>query len=99
MVSGLQEILIILIILLGLFFIPRMMNNRKAPPAVVFRRKPSRLSWAYRLAIVLSVLWPLACTAYFRPWQDDAVSFAVVGLGPVIVGWSVHWVMAGKGKK
>ena len=99
MASGLQEILIILLILAGLFFIPRMMSNRKAPPKVIFRKKPSRLSWTYRLAIVLSVLWPLACTAYFRPWQGDAVAFAVVSLGPVIVGWSVHWVVVGKEKK
>jgi hypothetical protein len=95
MFSGIQEILIILLIVAGIFFVPRMMSPRPAPQKVVPRRPVRRFSWTLRLAIVVSIFWPLACAVYFKPWQQDVIPFTVIGLGPVVVGWSVSWVLAG----
>ena len=99
MFSGIQEILLILLIVLGIFLVPRMMKPRPTPPKVVLRRPVLKFSWTLRLAIVMSVLWPLACAAYFKPWQQAVIPFTVIGIGPVLVGWSVHWVLAGMKNK
>ena len=99
MFSGIQEILLIVLIVSGIFLVPRMMKPRPAPPTVLLRRPALKLSWALRLAIVLSLLWPLACALYFKPWQQALIPFAVFGVGPVVVGWSLNWVVAGIKKK
>jgi hypothetical protein len=95
MFSGIQEILIIVLIISGIFLVPRMMTPRPAPRKVVMRRGPLKLSWVLRLAVILSTLWPVACALYFRPWQQNLIPFAAVGIGPVAVGWSIKWVLAG----
>ncbi|BBO66820.1 hypothetical protein DSCA_07500 [Desulfosarcina alkanivorans] len=99
MFSGIQEILLIVLVVLGIFLVPRMIKPRPSPPRVLLRRPGLRFSWTLRLAIVVSVLWPLACAAYFQPWQQAAIPFAVIGLGPVVVGWCAHWVLAGMKNK
>jgi predicted Na+-dependent transporter len=95
MFSGIQEILLIALILLGIFLMPRMMSPKTQPKKAIVRRPARKLSWRLRLSIVLSVLWPLFCAAYFRPWNEDILHFAVIGLGPVVLGWSVKWIMEG----
>ena len=95
MFSGIQEILVIVLVISGIFLIPRMMKPRPAPQKVVLRRTPLKFSWTLRLAIILSILWPLACALYFKPWQQNLIPFATLGIGPVVVGWSFNWVLAG----
>jgi hypothetical protein len=99
MFSGIQEILIIVLIIAGIFLVPRMMNPRPAPQKVVLRRDPLKLSWTLRLAVILSFLWPVACGLYFKPWQQNLILFATLGIGPVVVGWSLKWVLAGMKNK
>ena len=99
MFSGIQEILIIVLIISAIFLVPRMMNPRPAPQKVVLRRAPLKLSWSLRLAIILSILWPVVCAFYFKPWQQNLILFATMGIGPVVVGWSLKWVLAGMKNK
>ncbi|MBC2712719.1 MAG: hypothetical protein HGJ94_17545 [Desulfosarcina sp.] len=99
MFSGIQEFLLIVLIVLGVFLVPRMMNPRPASQKVLLRRPALRFSWTLRLAVVLSILWPVACAVYFKPWQQDVIPFAMVGIGPVVVGWSLKWVLAGMKNK
>jgi predicted Na+-dependent transporter len=99
MFSGIQEILVIVLIVLGIFLVPRMVKPRPAPPKRVPRRSALKLSWPLRLGIVVSVLWPVACALYFRPWQQDVIRFTTLGIGPVVVGWSLKWVLAGMKNK
>ena len=96
MFSGVQEILLISAIILGLFFIPRMVKPRTcAGNKAVPTRPVPHLTWKLRLAVVISVIWPAAWALHFRPWQHNAGAFAVVGIGPVVIGWSLKWVLAG----
>ncbi|WP_319409813.1 hypothetical protein [uncultured Desulfosarcina sp.] len=95
MFSGIQEILLIVLIISGIFLVPRMMNPRPSPPKVVLRRPALTFSWTLRLALIVSILWPVACALFFKPWQHDVIPFATVGLGPVVIGWSIKWVLAG----
>ncbi len=99
MFSGIQEILLIVLIVLGIFLVPRMLKPLPAPQKVVLHRPAMKFSWTLRLAIVISILWPLACAVYFRPWQQAKILSAVIGIGPVVVGWSVYWVVAGIKKR
>lgn len=99
MFSGLQEIVVIVLIVLGLILVPRMMAPRPAPRQPLVRHPALRITWTVRLAIVLSILWPLAWALYIKPWQHDAVRFALVGIGPVAIGWSLKWVLDGISKR
>ncbi len=92
--SGIQEILVIVLIVLGILFIPRITGRSDAPrPAAVPRRR--WLTGPTRLAIVVTILWPLGSALFFQPWQNRSPDFYLYGLGPVIVGWCIYWVTAG----
>lgn len=99
MFSGTQEILLIALIVVGIFLVPRMLKPRPAPQTVVLRRPAIKFSWTLRLAVVLSILWPAAWALYFKPWQHAIIPFSIIGIGPVVVGWSLNWVVAGMKNK
>ena len=92
MFSGIQEILVLVIIILGIFFVPRMLNRRQETVAF----KPGvTLSGKMRLAISASIIWPALTAAYLKPWRSDWVTFLYLGFGPVIFGWIICWVVVG----
>lgn len=99
MLSGIQEILVIVVILLAILFIPRMMSPQRRPEPKPFQpmRKLRNLSVRWRLAIVVSFLWMIGAAVYFRPWKGAADIFLYFGIGPVLIGWCVTWVVAGFG--
>lgn len=99
MFSGTQEILLIVLIVVGIFLVPRMIKPRPALQTVALRRPTLRFSWTLRLAVVLSILWPVACALYFKPWLHTIIPFSIIGIGPVVVGWSLNWVVAGMRNK
>ena len=99
MFSGIQEILLIALIFLGIFLVPRIMKPKPAAPKKVLRAPSFNLSWPSRLAIVLSVIWPATWALYLKPWQQDRIAFAALGIGPVVIGWSLKWVLAGMKNK
>jgi hypothetical protein len=90
---GYQEILIISAIVLGVIFIPRMMEQKRPAPRLV--RPAKRLSGHRRLAIALSILYPLIVAGVLQPWRRDAFSYGFIGLGPVALGWLMFWVIQG----
>jgi len=95
--SGIQEILLIVIIFLAIFFIPRITarnRNSMGPRALVFKTSP-KLSGSNRLAVVISCIWPLLVVGYFKPWQGDLLLFLYIGIGPIVAGWCFYWIFAG----
>jgi hypothetical protein len=94
---GYQEILIISAIVVGVIFIPRMMAPRKPAPKLIRARK--RLSGRWRLAIALSIVYPLMVAAITQPWHRNPADFGYIGLGPVLLGWLVYWVLLGFRRK
>jgi hypothetical protein len=100
-VSGIQEIILILLIILGLFFIPRMMRKNEEVGAYQKQApdKGFRFSGRMRLAIVGSALWVAVSVAVFQPWQKDWMLFMYIGIGPVVLAWSLKWVISGFGQK
>ena len=95
MFSGIQEILVLVVIILAIFFIPRVLSrgnqNRVTPP----RKIKIKLSGRMRLAILASILWIFLSALYFQPWRKDLLAFLVLTIGPVLMGWGTYWVIMG----
>jgi hypothetical protein len=90
--SGVNEILIIAAIVAGIFFVPRMMPAKRQ---MQVSKKAVTLSGRMRLAIAISIIYPLAAAAYFQPWKKDIMLFLYMGIGPVVFYWLMKWVFAG----
>ena len=92
---GFQETLIVATIVLGILFVPKMMNRPPVRPVPRRIRPEFKISVKMRVALVLSLVYPLLAAAYFQPWQTDPILFYYVGIGPVALGWMLFWVLAG----
>jgi hypothetical protein len=97
MLSGVQEILVIVAILMAIIFLPRIAGRNR--PQSTKRSRPlfSRihLSGRRRLALLATLLWPLGMALYLEPWRSSLIPFLSYGLGPVLLCWGVWWVMVG----
>ena len=94
MLTGIQEILVLVAIILGILFLPRILNRGQEKRPAVF--KPAVvLSGKMRMAIAASVLWPAAMAAFMQPWKNDPFPFLYIGSGPVALCWIIFWVYTG----
>ncbi len=96
--SGLQEILLIIAIIVILLTLTRRSPAQGAPrrKGAFFRRPRLTLTGMLRLGIVASLIWPLLAVALFPPWRSgNLFPFFYFGIGPVILGWSIRWVVNG----
>ena len=88
-----QEILLLIVIALALFWLPRL-RAKKSPPLPVAARKAPLTGWM-RLAIMGSLLWIAAAAALLEPWEKESLPFVYVGAAPVVVFWGALWVWFG----
>jgi hypothetical protein len=93
---GMQEILVLIVIALVIFYFPRMMAKKSIPEPAACRM--ALTGWV-RLAIVGSLLWVAATAVLLEPWQKEILPFLYFGLGPVIVLWGAAWVWSGYRRK
>ena len=97
MFAGIQEILLLVIIILAIFILPRVLSrgkgNETTEPSI--SRMMSLISGPMRLALVASIVWPLAVAAYLEPWKSGLFPYLYIGFGPVLFGWSVRWIIIG----
>ena len=95
--SGLQEILILIIIVIVLFFLPRVVSRpaQVPKPPVEIRQIPGK----WRLAVFLSLVWLVVTALWLKPWQGSLVMFAGVGALPVLLFWGGVWVITGYRRK
>ncbi len=98
MFSGIQEILVLVIIILGIFFLPRILN-RGGEKQFVEIKPIVVLTGRMRLAVVASFLWPALIAAFMQPWKQDLFPYLYLGLGPVLIVWVLYWVLTGFRKK
>lgn len=90
--SGLQEILVIVLIIAFILFLPRLTGRSNEKTS---KKSLQTLSGKSRLAITISVIWLLLWTTYFKPWTGELLAFTLVGVCPVIIGWGALWVVDG----
>ena len=94
--SGLQEILLIILVIAFILFLPRITGRGTTKTS---NKKLQTLSGRMRLAILASVIWLILCATYFKPWRGEILAFTLVGLCPIILGWGTLWVVDGFKKK
>lgn len=90
--SGIQEILVVLVVILILFYLPQRTGGNRTQKTGGLS---GALSGKVRLALLISFVW-LACTAYFLPpWEERIFPFLYLGIGPIVLGWGISWVFFG----
>ena len=91
--SGLQEILVLVLIVIVLFFLPRMVSRpaQVPKPAIQIKQIPGK----WRLAVFLSLVWLVVTALWLKPWGGNLILFAGAGVFPVLVFWGVVWVVTG----
>ncbi|MHB9097089.1 MAG: hypothetical protein ACYC5X_04615 [Syntrophales bacterium] len=87
-----QELLVLIVIAMAIFYLPRVMGKRPAPEPA---RHPAPLTGGMRLAILLTLFWIAGSAAVLKPWQDDVLPFLSLGLGPAAAAWGAAWVRFG----
>jgi len=96
--AGIQEILTLILLIACIIFLPRLFGGNKSSA----KRKAKRLSPSgrLRLAIVLSVIFPLVMAVPLPPWYPENQSmFLLGGLLPVVLYWAGVWIFQGFRKK
>jgi hypothetical protein len=48
-----------------------------------------------RLALTLSIAWPLLTAVFLKPWKDGWIAFVCVGPGLVAIAWCCWWIKDG----
>ncbi len=102
MFTGTQEVFVLIIIAVLLFVLPKLVsrNQSRKSTELSFSASISRLSGRMRLAIIASILWPLSVAAYLKPWDSGGMDASLyIGIGPVILGWSIRWIVDGFRKR
>ena len=94
---GINEIILVAIIALSLFFLARKSRRR---PVVnpVFSFKEKMGGWK-RLAVAASLFWTIFIGVYLEPWRNNALHFIYFGIMPVAVVWGIAWVIDGYKKE
>jgi hypothetical protein len=96
LLSGIQEILLILLLILALLVLPRMISPKRAPiTSGPSRNRGVQFSGKLRLALLASLLWLFAMSAIYVPWRGQWLAFFYAGIGPLVFIWGVYWVVSG----
>lgn len=94
--SGIQEILLIVLLILMLLILPRILASRRVPKAPRTTRSARLwMSGKFRLGLLVSFLWLFAFSAIYVPWGGQWVAFLYVGVGPPVIAWGLIWVISG----
>ena len=92
--SGVMEILVVVLIIVGIFMLPRLLN-RNPESDTKPQARGMRFSWRMRTAILASLLWPAALAFFLKPWNNHWVIFIYIAVGPVVLAWGIFWVASG----
>lgn len=91
--TGLQEILVLLIVIAVIVYLPKIRgtprenNDRQAISIIT-------VTGQMRVAIVISILWPILTAFFLKPWEKPMM-FLYVGVVPIGIAWSIRWVVNG----
>jgi uncharacterized membrane-anchored protein YitT (DUF2179 family) len=92
--SGLMEILLIVVIILGIFTLPGFLRRRQKYE-IQRIDQGLILTGGKRLAILASLLWPALLALFLKPWDSHWQIFLYAAFGPVVLAWSISWVLSG----
>ena len=103
-----QEILVVAAIVLAIYFVPRLTGRKSASSPqqrsdtrsgrgfqAGFLTAKISLTGRMRLAILLTLVWIIACAVYLKPWEGSRLSFILLTVIPVTVFWGAVWLWFG----
>lgn len=93
--TGISEILVLILLITGILILPRMF---KPAPAREKTKPVQAFSMKMRAGIVLSVIFPLAASILLKPWEDNLMLFLGIAVFPIILAWAVVWILAANKK-
>lgn len=93
--TGISEILVLVFLICLVLIVPRMM---KPAPRNVTQKPIRKLTLRMRAGIVASILLPVASALLLKPWKGSLTLYFLTGILPVILSWSIVWILAGKKK-
>ncbi len=94
--SGLQEILVIVVLVLLVFFIPRMLPRKSGAGN---KSSGIEMSGKMRMGLAASAVYLTIGSGILQPWKKDVALFVYAGIVPVAMGWLLVWVYRGIKKK
>jgi polyferredoxin len=90
-----QEIVIVIIIGLALFYIPRLRTGKARGAVRKDTQMPPLTGWM-RLAILITFLWVYGVAAVMKPWNNNnLLTYLSVGVAPAFIFWGAVWVFFG----
>jgi hypothetical protein len=94
---GINEIVLVAVIALSLFFFARRSHKRPVmQPVFSFKEKIG--GWK-RLGIAASIFWPIFMGIFLEPWSNNPLHFIYFGILPVAAVWGIAWVIDGYKKE
>lgn len=95
--AGINEILVLILIITGMIILPRLIRPQQTSnkKSISFTEKIKQVPVKIRIAVCLSFIYPFAAVLYLKPWESNLNLFLLTGVLPVIVIWSVIWIIAG----
>jgi hypothetical protein len=103
MLSGIQEIIIILFIII-LFFSPILRNrnnnrnNNESSINSLYKKKKKRISWKFRLYIVISIIWLCLSIFFINFYEKTYFFYIIVSILPLFLFWGIIWIRLGINK-
>jgi len=95
-VTGISEILVLILLITGILIIPRMF--KPAPQRTTAQKKVTPITAKMRAGIVVSALVPVLSALVLKPWKGDIILFLSIGLLPVALAWGLFWIFSAKKK-
>jgi preprotein translocase subunit SecG len=98
MLSGIKEIVVVVLVLMGLFLLPRILRSSGASASRAAggaSGSGGTRSGMLRLAVLLSLLWVALAAVLLNPFSGSPLPFLGAGVVPVALGWGIRWVVLG----
>ncbi len=95
--TGASEILVLVLLISGILILPRFFKNEPVKKGSTFSpaNKIKNLSIKARAAIFLTIAYPVCIALILRPWESNSNWFLITGIAPVVIAWSVKWILGG----
>ena len=95
--TGISEILVLVLLIACILILPRLFKGEPAKKNSLSEKRKI-LSAKIRFGIVLTLVYPIAMALFIKPWNENIISFISFGIIPVLLIWSIVWVIAGRKK-
>jgi Ca2+/H+ antiporter len=94
--TGISEILVLVLLITCILILPRLFkgDHEKKAPSISLKKLPLKL----RVAIILTLLYPVGMALYLKPWDQNPILYLSWGIMPVVFVWAIIWILAGRKK-